>query len=179
VRVLFWFNRLYAVQTDVAERAQITKRGSDVCRDERKLVKRKRMDLWYCLRVVRKHFAVLDLYLQAVEVSSVEVSTLWIIHPSDLVSIFGSLGALLQPLIQICFNGGHFAITLSLLLSRAIEDVSINPEHNFMDSRVYSIKSNNVYERLNVRPDALGRTKRFFVGKRPKLTASTWKLRKW
>lgn len=92
------------------------------------------MDLWYCLRVVRKQFSIFCPYLQAVKVSSVEVSTLWIVHPSSLVPILGSLRALLQPLIQICFYSGHFAITLSLLFVCAVQNVSIDPEHNFMNS---------------------------------------------
>jgi len=37
---------LYAVQTEVAEFAQVWKRGSDVSSVGRKLVKRNRMDLW-------------------------------------------------------------------------------------------------------------------------------------
>jgi hypothetical protein len=41
VSVLFWFNRLYALQTQAAERVQVMKRGSDVSRVGRKTVKRK------------------------------------------------------------------------------------------------------------------------------------------
>lgn len=176
MRVLFWFSRLYATHTEVAERAQIRNRGSDVCSDGRKTVKRKRTDLWYCLRKVRNQSAVFCSYLQAVEISSIEVGTLWIVHPSSLVPVLGGLGARLQPLIQICFYGGHFAITLSLLFGCAIQNVSINPEYNFVDSRVDSIESDDVYERLNIGPDALGGTRKLFVSERPELTASTWKL---
>ena len=71
--------------------------------------------------------------LNAIKVSCVEIRALGVIHPRDLVLLFGSLGIRAQPLIQICANLGHLSIKLRTLLRRLVENVPIDPEHCSVD----------------------------------------------
>lgn len=83
---------------------------------------------------------------------------------------------LLHPLIQIYLDGGHFAVTLGLLLSCAMQNVFVNTKDDLVNARMNSIKLDDMYERFDIRPDALSLITRLVKGQRPKLTCRTREL---
>lgn len=103
------------------------------------------------------------MYVHAIEVSCVEVSTFGVVHPRNLVSCLWRLGTGLYPLIEICSYHGHLLVKLGALLGCAIQYVLVDAEDCLVDARVDLVKLDDVYKRLDVRPFALSWITRLFV----------------
>jgi hypothetical protein len=87
----------------------------------------------------------------SVEVTSIEVNALWIVHPR-IPALFGRLRAVLDPVIQICSDGTHLSIQLGALLGCTVDDVLVNTENCLVGTRLYSLQLDYVYERLYIGP---------------------------
>lgn len=115
-------------------------------------------------------------YIHAIKVSRVKIRAFGIVHPSDFVSCLWCLGTRLYPLVEVCPYCGHLSIELSTLFGRAIEDVLVHAEDCLVDPRVDLVELDNMYERFDVRPFALGWVTRLLVCECPELSSGTWKL---
>lgn len=98
---------------------------------------------------------VLPTNLHAIEVAGVKKCALRIVHPGDLVTLFGSLGTSTHPVVKVSSDCSHLPVKFRAV--RAIEDVFVHAEDHFVGPRVNLVKLDNMYERCDIRPCALGR----------------------
>ena len=66
---------------------------------------------------------------QAVEVVGIVVGALWIVHPGNLLSVFGWLRDRLQPVVQVATHADHLLIQLLSLVGRSSQDILIDTKH--------------------------------------------------
>jgi hypothetical protein len=97
-----------------------------------------------------EHCGAVSLNLHSVEVTSIKVSALRVVHPCALVSIFRSLRASSHPVVQIRSNRSHLPVKFGTLLGCSFEDVPVNAEDRLVGPRVDLIEFNHVYVRRDV-----------------------------
>jgi hypothetical protein len=83
--------------------------------------------------------------LHSVKVAGIEISALWVVHPCALVPVFGSLGAVSHPFIQVGSNRRHLTVEFGTLLRCSFEDVSVDAEDCVVGPRVDLVELDHVY----------------------------------